>query len=292
VSVLTALTFAHAQPPKDDAPPKKAAADTPGGPPLITAKGWAVADGKTGKLLWGSKEKEPLPIASTSKIMTAYIVLTLAAENEKVLDEVIDFSERADKTPGSTSDLKTGDKVSVGDLLYGLLLPSGNDAATAFAEHFGARFKHEGKDAFEKFVGEMNRTAKAVGMQETNYLDPHGLGLNKASPRDLLALSFAAMKNPTFAKYVSTRRHTCQVTDKDGKKRDVTWTNTNKLLDIEGYEGVKTGTTTAAGACLVSCGTRDGDRLLVVVLGSSTSDNRYTDARNLYKWAWAERKGK
>ncbi|MFM8273250.1 MAG: D-alanyl-D-alanine carboxypeptidase, partial [Gemmata sp.] len=99
-------------------------------------------------------------------------------------------------------------------------------------------------------------------------------------------------KNPTFASYVSTRRHKCRVADKDGNTRDVVWSNTNKLLDIEGYEGVKTGTTTAAGACLVSRGTRDGDRLLVVVLGSTTGDNRYTDTRNLYKWAWAERRGK
>ncbi|MFM8275067.1 MAG: D-alanyl-D-alanine carboxypeptidase family protein, partial [Gemmata sp.] len=164
-SAVIALASAHAQPPGDDAPPRKAAADTPGGPPVVTAKGWAVADGETGKLLWGSKEKDPLPLASTSKIMTAHVVLTLAAESEKVLDEVIHFSERADKTPGTSSDLKAGDKVAVRDLLYGLLLPSGNDAATALAEHFGARFKHEGKDAVERFVAEMNRTAKAVGMQ-------------------------------------------------------------------------------------------------------------------------------
>ncbi len=241
----------------------------------------------------GAQEKSPLAIASTTKIMTAYIVLTLAAADAKVFDEVVTFSERADKTPGSTSDLKTGDKVTVRDLLFGLLLPSGNDAATAFAEHFGPRFKAEGKDeAVEKFVAEMNRTAKALKMQETQYLDPHGLGKNVASAHDLAALAFAALKDKTFAKYVQTRRHACSVTDADGKTREVTWNSTNKLLDIEGYEGVKTGTTTAAGSCLVASGRHDGDHLLVVVLGCTSNDSRYADTRNLYRWAWAERKKK
>ncbi len=288
------FAFAHAQPLDEMPLPAKACAEELVGPPVVTAKAWAIADGKTGKLLWGSKEQEPLAIASTTKVMTAYIVLTLAAEDAKVLDEVVTFSERAAKTGGSTSGLKTGEKLTVRELLYGLLLPSGNDAATAFAEHFGGRLKAEGKadDATAKFVAEMNRTAKALKMEETKYLDPHGLGLNKASARDLLTLAFAALKNATFAKYVATRRYKCEVTDADGKKREVTWNNTNKLLDIEGYEGVKTGTTTAAGACLVASGKHDSDHLLLVVLGSASNDGRYADARNLYKWAWRERKAK
>lgn len=292
VAALAATVgFVHAQPPDEKPLPPKAPAEKFDGPPVVSAKGWCVADGKTGKVLWGANEKDALPIASTTKIMTAYLVLKLAAADAKVLDEVLTFSEAADKTPGSSSDLKAGDKVSVRDLLYGLLLPSGNDAAHAFAEHFGNRFGAEGKEkeAVANFVAEMNATAKALKMGETSYLDPHGLGRNVASPRDLVTLAFTAMKNETFAKCVQTRRHKCSVTDKDGQKREVTWANTNKLLDIEGYEGIKTGTTNAAGACLVSCGALNGDRLFVVVLGSSSGDNRYLDSRNLYRWAWAER---
>ncbi|MBP3956401.1 D-alanyl-D-alanine carboxypeptidase [Gemmata sp. G18] len=291
--VILALSaaLAPARPVQEKPLPAKAPAENIDGPPVVSAKAWAVADGKTGKVLWGSKEHEPLAIASTTKIMTAYIVLRLAAEDAKVLDEVVTFSEAADKTPGSSSDLKAGEKVPVRDLLYGLLLPSGNDAATAFAEHFGKRFKGDGKadDAVARFVAEMNRTAQALKMGDTKYLDPHGLSKNVASARDLLALTFAALKNPTFAKYVRTRRHTCEVIDADGKKREVTWGNTNKLLDIEGYEGVKTGTTTAAGSCLVSSGRYESDHLLVVVLGCTSNDSRYADARNLYRWAWRER---
>ena len=292
VAVLSAAVgFAHSQPPEEKPLPSKAPAEKLGAPPVVSAKGWVIADGKTGAVLWGGNEKGALPIASTTKIMTAYLVLKLAAEDAKVLDEVLTFSEAADKTPGSSSDLKAGDKVTVRDLLYGLLLPSGNDAAHAFAEHFGPRFKGDEKEkgAVSQFVEQMNRTAKALKMTETKYLDPHGLARNVASPCDLATLAFNAMQNPTFAKHVQTRRYTCAVTDKDGKTREVTWRNTNKLLDIEGYEGIKTGTTTAAGACLVSCGRLNGDRLFVVVLGSSSSDNRYLDSRNLYRCAWAER---
>lgn len=290
-ALAATVGLAPAQPPEEKPVPPKAPAEKLGGPPLVSAKGWAVADGKTGAVLWGGNEKEPLPIASTTKIMTAHLVLGLAAKDAKVLDEIVDFSEAADKVPGSSSDLKAGDKVPVRELLYGLLLPSGNDAAHAFAEHFGPRFKSADKDAapVASFVAQMNAAAKALKMGETNYLDPHGLGRNVASPRDLATLALHATQDPAFAKYVQTRRHKCEVTDKDGKKRAVTWNNTNKLLDIEGYEGIKTGTTTAAGACLVSCGTLNGDRLIVVALGSTSSDNRYTDSRNLYRWAWAER---
>ena len=282
--------LAPAQPVKEK-PAPKAPAEKPDGPPAVSAKGWAVADGKTGAVLWGGNEKAPRPIASTTKIMTAHVVLKLAAEDPKVLDEVVTFSEAADEVTGSSSNLKAGDKVAVRDLLYGLMLPSGNDAAHAFAEHFGPRLKPEGKDpgAVASFVARMNAVAKELKLGETSYLDPHGLGRNVSSPRDLAALALRATQDPTFAKCVRTRRHTCEVTDKDGKKRAVTWNNTNKLLDTEGFEGVKTGTTTAAGACLVSCGTRNGDRLIVVVLGSTSSDNRYTDSRGLYQWAWGER---
>jgi D-alanyl-D-alanine carboxypeptidase (penicillin-binding protein 5/6) len=251
------------------------------GPPLTTCKAWAIADAKTGKLLWGNKEAEKLDMASTTKMMTAYIVCQLAKDNLDVLKEIVTFSEAADKTPGSTADVRTGEKVTVGELLYGLLLPSGNDAATAFAEHFGSRFDGG-------FMAEMNRRVQALGMAETHYENPHGLPAagHQSSARDLAKLAFAAMQNPLFQQYVGTRQHGSKVTGEGGYERNVVWKNTNKLLGIEGYSGVKTGTTTAAGACLVSWGERDGRELIVVVLGSTHADARYVDARNLFRWAW------
>lgn len=271
--------------------PPKAPADSLDGPPFVTAKAWVVADGKTGKVLWGSDAAEPRPMASTTKIMTAWVVLRLAAADPKVLDEVVTFSEQAAKTTGSSAKLEAGDKLPVRELLYGLLLPSGNDAAVALAEHFGPRLGGEKDgDAVKRFVGEMNRRAKELGLKETSYLDPHGLSKdNVSSARNLAALAREAMTDERFRGYVGTRRHECEVTGAGGGKRQVVWNNTNKLLDVEGYEGVKTGTTTPAGNCLVASARRGDDRLIVVVLGSTATDGRYADARNLFRWAWRER---
>jgi serine-type D-Ala-D-Ala carboxypeptidase (penicillin-binding protein 5/6) len=270
--------------------PEKAPADPLDGPPFVSAKAWAVLDGRTGKLVRGGNEAEARPIASTSKIMTAWIVLRLASADAKVLDEVVTYSERAAHTPGSTAGLKAGEKVSVKELLYGMLLPSGNDAAVALAEHFGPRLGEASDgDGLQRFLAEMNRRAKAAGYKEMSFKDPNGLSRdNVSSARDLAALTLQAMKDERFRSYVSTRHHDSTVTDAKGEKRAVAWSNTNKLLDIEGYEGVKTGTTTPAGNCLVASAKRGDDRLIVVVLGSSSADGRYVDARNLFRWGWRE----
>jgi D-alanyl-D-alanine carboxypeptidase (penicillin-binding protein 5/6) len=271
------------------------------GPPLTTCKAWAIADAKTGKLLRGHHEAEKLDIASTTKMMTAYIVCQLAKDDPKVLQETITFSESADKTPGSTADVRAGEKVTVGELLYGLLLPSGNDAATAFAEHFDSKVgsalqPHENAVATAQptssrhFIGEMNRQAAKLGMDDTHYENPHGLTSkgHQSSARDLVKLAHAAMQNPLFRQYVGTRQHGTKIIGEGGYERNVVWKNTNKLLGIDGFSGIKTGTTSPAGACLVSWGERDGRELIVVVLGSTSSDARYVDARNLFRWAWQQ----
>jgi serine-type D-Ala-D-Ala carboxypeptidase (penicillin-binding protein 5/6) len=289
-ALVVLLCLAPAQGQQPEKP--KAPADSLDGPPLVSAKAWAVVDGKTGKLLWGSREAEPLPIASTTKVMTARLVLRLAAADAKVLDEEVTISERAAKTTGSSAKIRAGERYAVRDLLYGLLLPSGNDAAVALAEYFGPRFKGEGQgdgDAVALFVAEMNREAQALKLAETRYLDPHGLGRNTSSARDLVALTWQTMQDPLFRRYVNTRLRQCEAVDGKGERRTVVWESTNRLLDVEGYDGVKTGTTTAAGNCLLASGRRDGDHLLVVVLGCASGEGRYLDARNLFRWAWRER---
>jgi D-alanyl-D-alanine carboxypeptidase (penicillin-binding protein 5/6) len=293
ISGLTYQDLSAQQPPDDPKPPTKAAADRLDGPPYVTAKAWAIADGRTGELLWGENTAEPRAIASTTKIMTAWIVLRLAGDDPKVLDEEVVFSERAAKTTGSSARLRAGERLPVRELLYGLMLPSGNDAAVALAEHFGPRFdprdENEDADPVTRFVAEMNRQAKGLKLGETTYFDPHGLSRNQSSPRDLLTLTRHALQDERFRRYVSTRRRDYDVVGPNGETRTVTWNNTNKLLGIEGYEGIKTGTTAAAGSCLVSAGRRGDDFLLVVVLGSTSDDARYTDTRNLYRWAWRQR---
>ncbi len=291
VAFLALLTPAPVAAQPEQAPAPKATADPLNGPPFVSAKAWAVTDGKSGKLLWGGSADEVRPMASTSKIMTAWVVLRLAATDPKVLEEVVTYSERAAQTPGSSAKLLAGEQVPVKDLLYGLLLPSGNDAAVALAEHFGPRLgKAADGDGLSLFVAELNRRAHALGLKEMVYKDPNGLSReNVSSARDLAALTWEAMKDERFRAYVATRRHECAVSEPGGGKRKVVWTNTNKLLEIEGYEGVKTGTTTPAGNCLVASAKRGEDRLIVVVLGASSADGRYVDTRNLFRWAWLER---
>lgn len=292
-----------------------APAESLDGPPLTTCKAWAIADGATGGLLWGHQASQRLDMASTTKIMTAWIICQLAQADAEVLKEEVTFSEAADRTPGSTADLVAGERTTVGDLLYGLLLPSGNDAAVALAEHFGPRFapaggaagagEHasapagaDGKssldavsgEAVRRFVAEMNRRAAQLGLADTHYENPHGLTArgHHSSARDLAILGHVAMQDALLRRIVGTRQYQTTVRGRDGSERSVTLRNTNRLLGIDGYQGVKTGTTTAAGACLVAWGRREGHELIVVVLGATSADARYVDARNLFRWAWSQ----
>ncbi len=157
----------------------KSAADDPYGPPVVTAKAWAIADASSGKILWSHEQDTQLDIASTTKIMTAYIVMKYCDQHPETLKETITFSRRADKTIGSTSGLREGEVVSVGDLLYGLMLPSGNDAATALAEHFGKKLgggnnggeasSAASSDGLDAFIESMNREAEQLGMKKTRF---------------------------------------------------------------------------------------------------------------------------
>jgi D-alanyl-D-alanine carboxypeptidase (penicillin-binding protein 5/6) len=275
---------------------KKEPADSLDGPPFVTAKAWAIVDGNSGAFLAGGNQDEKRDPASTTKIMTAYLVCQLAEKEPVVLNEVITFSERADNTSGSTSDVKAGEKLPVSELLYGLMLPSGNDASVSFAEHFGKRLSSEqeaGGDevsAYDSFIAAMNRKADELGMKSTHFKNPHGLPSegHQTTARDLAHLAYEAYKLPGIRTLVSTPQRGYTVDSVTGYKRNIVWKNTNQLLRIEGYDGIKTGTTAAAGSCLVSTAERNGHRLIVAVLGSTSSDARYTDTRNLYRWAWRD----
>lgn len=313
---------------EDDPAPAETPPEEPGplappealdGPPLTTCKAWAIADAATGRLLWSHQSSQRLDMASTTKIMTAWIVCQLARENPSVLEETVTFSEAADRTPGSTADLKAGETTTVGTLLYGLLLPSGNDAAVALAEHFGPRLApaeqppaapqptgaphpadanappgEAASDPVRRFVAEMNRQAARLGLADTHYENPHGLTArgHYSSAGDLAKLAHVAIQDPLLRRIVSTRQYQTTVRGMGGYERQVTWRNTNRLLGIAGYHGVKTGTTNAAGACLVAWGRREGRELIVVILGATSGDARYVDARNLFRWAWSQAESK
>jgi D-alanyl-D-alanine carboxypeptidase (penicillin-binding protein 5/6) len=274
---------------------QKSAADALDGPPYVTCKAWAIIDGATGEFLAGDHQDEKRDPASTTKMMTAYLVALLAEKDPKVLDEIVTFSERADKTPGSSSEVKAGEKLPVGELMYGMMLPSGNDATVAFAEHFGDRLADENDkkaklNSHDCFVSAMNRKAAELGMKSTHFNNPHGLPSagHQTTARDLARLAFVAFQVPEFKKVVGTPRHGYTLDSVTGYKRNIEWRNSNQLLKIEGYDGIKTGTTGAAGCCIISTAERGGRRLIVSVLGATSTESRYADTRNLFRWAWKD----
>jgi D-alanyl-D-alanine carboxypeptidase (penicillin-binding protein 5/6) len=275
-------------------------------PPEVTAKAWAIADGRTGEFLWGDHADDPRKTASTTKMMCTYVVLKMAEHNPAILDERVTFTELAGTTTGSTAAVKPGESASVRDLLYGLMLPSGNDAGNALAEHFHPRCALPDEVMRDyglgnpllktraNFIAEMNRTARALGLSNTVYRSSFGDGGTEddrtTTARDLTRVAWHAMQVPAFRAIVGTPRYEGKVWTTNGTPRVAVWENTNLLLGLGlGYDGVKTGTTTQAGSCLVASGQRNGDALIVVVLGSESDAGRYVDARNLFRWAWRQR---
>jgi len=281
------VTAAGPRPDRLDLPALQPA-DDPGGPPFVTAKAWAIVDPVRGDLVAGHESDAFRQPASIVKVMTAVLVLESAAADPAVLEETVHVSERAGLETGSRAGLAPGDRVGVGELLYGLMLPSGNDAAVAFAEHFGDRLAAGQGNAHDGFVAAMNSRAKALGLESTRYGNPHGKTEEGcgSTARETAALVRHALGIPRFREIVGTRERWTTLANAAGHSRPVAWRNTNRLLGIEGYSGVKTGTTFAAGCCLASCGERAGRELIVVVLGSSSSDARYTDTRNLFQYGW------
>jgi D-alanyl-D-alanine carboxypeptidase (penicillin-binding protein 5/6) len=276
--------------------PDKQPTDPVDGLPFVTCKAWAVADAKSGEVFGGANAGESVEIASTTKLMTAWLILRRLEQEPGLLDEVATVSARAAETNGSSANLRAGERLTIRDLLHGLLLPSGNDASVVIAEHFGGRFDppadHPGEtDPLPRFVAEMNRTAESLGMSGTQYRNPHGLSAegHRSTARDLVSLAAVLVNDGRILPYVQTRKHVGRLEGAAGYVRYELWTNTNRLLDINGYLGMKTGTTTPAGACLVSLGERGDERLICVVLGATSSDARYTDTRNLFRWAWQQR---
>lgn len=201
----------------------------------------------TGEVLTQNNADVKLPMASTTKIMTAIIIV-----EDCNLDEVIKVPDKAVGVEGSSIYLKHGEAIDIRDLLYGLMLRSGNDSAAALAIH------HSG--SIEQFAEVMNERAKAIGALNTNFKNPSGLPDNEhyTTASDLCKIACYAMRNEQFKEIVSTKEH-------NGKYRS--YLNKNKMLRLyEGANGVKTGYTVNAGRCLVSSAERDGMDVVCVVL--------------------------
>lgn len=223
--------------------------------PAVSAMAAILMDRDSGRILWSKDASRRLPIASTTKIMTALLALEHGHE-----DDMVTVSRAAASTEGSSIWLDKGEKKTLGELIYGLMLRSGNDAAVAIAEYIGGTEK--------KFVLMMNREAAALGAVDTHFSNPHGLpdGPHYSTAFDLGLITCRALQNERFRQIISTPTWTISW---PGRPWDRVMSNQNRLLELyPGGDGVKTGWTVAAGRCFVGSATRNGWQLVCVVLNA------------------------
>jgi len=244
-------------------------------PKQLNSRRYAIYDRASGTCMYGKNENKQTAMASTTKIMTAIIVL----ENCKNLDEVITISAKAAGTGGSRLGLKKDDKVTVNDLLFGLLMRSGNDAAVALANYTAG--------SIENFAEMMNKKAKELGLVNTHFVTPHGLDNpnHYTTAFELAKLADYALKNDKFATIVKTKYVTIKINNQPKELK-----NTNELLlaDVEGVYGVKTGFTGNAGRCLVTAVKSNNMDLIIVVLGADTRKDRAKDTLKLIDYSYKE----
>lgn len=239
--------------------------------PKINSRYAVVLDRQSKAILYGKNEKTKTKMASTTKIMTAMVVIL-----NTNLDSVVEVSKKAAGTGGSRLKIKTGDKITVRDLLYGLLLRSGNDAAVALAEYVGG--------SVEGFAKLMNEKAKELGLENTNFVTPHGLDSEEhyTTAYELAILTDYALENEMFSKIVNTKVHTIKINN-----YSTTISNTNELLgNLNGVYGVKTGFTNGAGRCLVTSIKRENLDVICVVLGADTKKDRTRDSVKLIEYTF------
>ena len=239
--------------------------------PIINSRAAIILDRNSKFILYGKKENEKRKMASTTKIMTAIVVI----ENTN-LEEIATVSPKAAGTGGSRLGLHTNDKISIMDLLYGLLLCSGNDAAVALAEFTSG--------SIENFSILMNDKAKQLGLTSTHFVTPHGLDNDEhyTTAYELALLTDYALKNKTFSNIVGTKSHTIQINNSYKSL-----SNTNELLgNFEGVYGVKTGFTNGANRCLVTAVKRNNLDLICIVLGADTKKDRTQDSIKLIEYAY------
>lgn len=237
----------------------------------LNSRSCIILDRNSKKILFGKNEYNKVKMASTTKIMTATIIIENCDLNQKTT-----ISKKAASTGGSRLGLKTNDEISIKDLLYGLLLVSGNDAAVALAEYCSG--------SISDFANLMNKKAKELGLNNTHFETPHGLDSDNhyTTAYELALLTDYALKNSTFLNIVGTKNYTITI---NGYPKSLN--NTNELLgNLNGVYGVKTGFTNGANRCLVTACKRENMDIICVVLGCDTKKFRTEDSTKLINYTF------
>ncbi|MHC3470183.1 D-alanyl-D-alanine carboxypeptidase family protein [Streptomyces sp. 7R007] len=258
--------------------------------PSITAKGGFLMNSATGKTLYTKSADTKRLTASTTKIMTAKVVLSQSNLN---LDAKVTikkaYSDYIVSKGASSAHLIVGDKVTVRQLLYGMMLPSGCDAAMALADKYGSGTTVSART--KNFISKMNTMAKSLGMTNTHFDSFDGIsnGSNYSTPRDLTKVARSVMKSSTFKTVVKTKSYTAKTITKTGSTRTMAaWTNTNTLLGWNGTLGIKTGSGTDAKYCLVFAATKDGESVMGAVMTAPSAADRTTDVKKLINYGYAK----
>lgn len=234
----------------------------------INARSAIVMDFDTGRVLYEKNAYQKRPMASTTKVMTAIVAL----ENGN-LDDIVTVSRNAASIHGSLMHLSAGEKLTLRELMYGLLLCSGNDAAIAIAEHIGG--------SVDGFCEMMNKKAKEIGAVNTNFTTPHGLDEtgHYSTAYDMALITRYALNIPVFNEIVKTT--SIQIGNRF-------LSNTNEMLtSYQGADGVKTGYTGKAGRCLITSATRDGRRFISVVLFCDSRAQRALSSKIILDYAFS-----
>lgn len=254
-------------------PGAAATAAPAGGPEGIEAKAWTVVDARGGDVLASHAAQRRLSIASTTKLMTAYVAM-----KELPLDKIVRAAPYDPIYGESLMGLRTGERVSVRDLLYGLILVSGNDAAHTLAVAAAG--------SQDRFVAQMNRYAAALGLSGTHYANPIGLDEagNYSTAADLATLTRRLLRDPAFARIADSR--TAMLRSLRPPRRIETL---NYLLELAPWAtGVKTGHTFDAGYVLVGSGEKKGVELVSVAIGAPTDEARFTDNLTLLEYGFSQ----
>ena len=239
--------------------------------PKLNARIGLIFDRNSKTIMFEKNGGKQVPMASTTKIMTSIVVL----ENAN-LSDVVTIEKKAAGTGGSRLGLKLNDKITVHDLLYGLMLESGNDAAVALAIHVGG--------SIQGFSDLMNEKAKEMGLKNSHFVTPHGLDEegHYTTAYELACMADYALQIPKFKEIVSTKNYNVTI---NGVSRAIS--NTNELLgNLDGVYGVKTGFTNGANRCLVTACKRGNLDIITVVLGADTKKIRTTDSIKLIEYAY------
>ncbi|OZB81244.1 MAG: serine-type D-Ala-D-Ala carboxypeptidase [Halothiobacillus sp. 13-55-253] len=269
----TAAAPQNNQPASLPTPVPQVAMPVPGAP-VLSARSYVLLDANTGQIIVQKNADEPVPPASITKLMTSYLVFSALKSGNIHMDDMVTISKKAWEMQGSKMFIEVGKQVSVKNLLMGMIVQSGNDAATALAEYVGGNE--------QSFVSLMNATAKKLGMTKTHYEDPTGWPADGhvMSARDISTLFNALVKH--FPNYYH----------EFFRQKVFTWNgikqyNREKLLFRDNWvDGGKTGHTEEAGFCLATSGQQNGMRLIAVVLGTESDDARNNEAEALLNYGF------